>query len=752
MKRTDMSVTDINKLTEDFIYKFTALQSPLHLSIIEWFETNGTVPCDIENTLIEMFEALKDKGFYVEAFWIAEAAQQFTAMESCSAERLKCSQKQVEERYIEECCKWLEEEIVAPQDKVVSLKFMLGRNLSALLCSNPIICIFLRNANPDRRIKIEKACSEDKNLHYYIKNRDSEKQFADTIYSVDVLRAKIKKDGFPACFIGMGSGHFLLAAFVDLSLLMSTSNTIYYTDGMRIPIYLIEPSISVFKANLAIHDMITIIASEFVFLYLGPEGVEAFFDFFEKEDQTCISEFHLIDPYIVSELTGRLRELSARKEEEYVKNRKKIFHLYSSKTDEEWRTIYKQERPLRVMGYTTLFSTFFKYCMRDMLEGFKTAGCETKMLMERSPVLRMSARDMVKEIAEFEPDLFLGIAHNRWDWGAGIPDNVPFINWQQDRMPHNSSSEAAAKVGKKDLIIAARWNRDWLLEAGFPSDKIKLLDYWPTNTNIYRPVELTKDQLERWGCDVSFISHNSTAPEYELKLLLEATSNGSEVKKLFETYYSVIESRFDKWDNYPVSEQDYSYLLDYASVQRSVYIKEDEIKAKVVFYFFHRIGDRFFRQRSLEELAANGIRLALYGLGWEKHPRLSRFARGVAGNGEELNIVYNASKITYHALQSQTMHNRVMDGMAAKACVLIQRLPKDMDSVERLFTSGEDFVYFNGPYDIVEKVSSLLNSPREREKIARNACQKVQSYTYKTFAQEILDVIAKDPNNIRVRE
>jgi spore maturation protein CgeB len=151
----------------------------------------------------------------------------------------------------------------------------------------------------------------------------------------------------------------------------------------------------------------------------------------------------------------------------------------------------------------------------------------------------------------------------------------------------------------------------------------------------------------------------------------------------------------------------------------------------------------------LETLSKNGVNLALYGHGWETNPRLGRFARGIARNGTELNLINNASKIVYHAISTSTFHPRFIDAAASGSFILVKHLESDFDPVARLFENGAEFLYFDGPLDISDKVTYYLNHEDERSKIAANICQKVQSYSYSHFAKSIVEMIATDPLNIK---
>jgi hypothetical protein len=85
--------------------------------------------------------------------------------------------------------------------------------------------------------------------------------------------------------------------------------------------------------------------------------------------------------------------------------------------------------------------------------------------------------------------------------------------------------------------------------------------------------------------------------------------------------------------------------------------------------FTTKINNALFRHQTLEWLAelheSDGVRIHLYGRGWEKHPTLGCFARGVADNESALSAIYQASKINLQVTPWGAAHQRVFDGTAA---------------------------------------------------------------------------------------
>jgi hypothetical protein len=89
-----------------------------------------------------------------------------------------------------------------------------------------------------------------------------------------------------------------------------------------------------------------------------------------------------------------------------------------------------------------------------------------------------------------------------------------------------------------------------------------------------------------------------------------------------------------------------------------------------------------FRHEALEWVAdwarRNGRSFRLYGKGWDRHPTLSEFASGPAGNGRELLCVYRASRINLQLMPAGFVHQRSLDGLAGGGFFLGRYVPDDL--------------------------------------------------------------------------
>jgi hypothetical protein len=79
-----------------------------------------------------------------------------------------------------------------------------------------------------------------------------------------------------------------------------------------------------------------------------------------------------------------------------------------------------------------------------------------------------------------------------------------------------------------------------------------------------------------------------------------------------------------------------------------------------------------------------GLRLGLYGKGWERHPRFAGYARGPVAYGADLEAVTRRSRINLQIVPYLCLHQRLLDGLIAGGFYLIRRHPADTEVGELL--------------------------------------------------------------------
>src|SRR5947209_7796530 len=73
-----------------------------------------------------------------------------------------------------------------------------------------------------------------------------------------------------------------------------------------------------------------------------------------------------------------------------------------------------------------------------------------------------------------------------------------------------------------------------------------------------------------------------------------------------------------------------------------------------------------------------GLRVGLYGAGWEKHPQLAKYARGPVAFGADLDELTRHSAINLQIVPFLCLHQRLLDGISAGGFFLIREHPSDV--------------------------------------------------------------------------
>ena len=721
-------IADDAHIAADFIHNFQSMGPSIHHSIVGWLQKN--IPETLWGAILQkLSRKFIESGNYVEAFYTLKTLKQGLT-DSKSTQLSNMLLAHVQKKCIEASLDIILNHLTHEEKDKKILAKNIEINIVALLETQPKLCLMiLKSSPPAQQFKIGRNNLSNPNASSFSLSIDNSKLLQNI--GVPTLDYSTIKDG--VCVVGIGSGSFLADIFHITTFEFSTP---------QVGIFIIESSLNIFKSNLAINDFSALIRSERVFWYIGVEGLQNFFNYFRSQDQFLPSYQLIVDNKLSENFIPEISRMVKEKENELLKLQKEAADLYKNKGQISIPTLL-QAKKLKVLGITSIFTSYVQFCMRDLIEGFKEIGCEIVIAKEEALHLRMTFTYMLKLLNSFQPDIILTINYNRLDLKCAIPETIPFVNYQQDKMAHNTLPDASAKIKQFDFIITERMNLDWLKQAGYSMNHITPIEYYPTNHTLYHPIKIDKMIENKYGCDVSFFSNGGFSPESGFeKIRYLLAGNDSKLSKLIMDYYDLIRERFFQWNAYPASINQHRALLDIVCRSMSLEIEKKKYE-EIITQFWRNVSEKYLRQLPLERLSSCGFNIALYGIGWDTHPRLKKHARGVAANGVEMNIALNASKITYHALMHQTSHPRVVDAAAARTFCIIKELEDDGDCIERLFTKNQEFVYFDGPEDIGRIVDYYLKNNEKRHQIAHAAFLRSHHYQYAGFAKQILSIVDK---------
>ncbi|HSV15735.1 MAG TPA: hypothetical protein VLI90_15850, partial [Tepidisphaeraceae bacterium] len=351
--------------------------------------------------------------------------------------------------------------------------------------------------------------------------------------------------------------------------------------------------------------------------------------------------------------------------------------MYAGATPASIASLFQSGRPLRILGVTSRYTTFLQHSMRDWLAAFDRLGHETRLFIEPADHEVPNNFSVAQACADFHPDLAVIIDHYRTEMG-GFPDNLPVVMWVQDALSNLFTPKAGAAQGERDYALGFA-HLKMTREFGYPAAR-----YMPAivavNEQRFAPQALTPSERDAFTCDVSFVSNASTPAESILQAEITRLDT-PQATRLLTVIFEQIKSIYDAGGSVtePITIR---RIVDAAMIDTQTTLPPEQMPA-LMDLFTQRINNALFRHQSLEWLAGLGVNVHLYGRGWESHPTLRRFARGVADNVHQLSKIYQASRINLQISPHGAVHQRVLEGLCTSGFFLFRHCPGDV--LEREF-------------------------------------------------------------------
>lgn len=499
--------------------------------------------------------------------------------------------------------------------------------------------------------------------------------------SLDKMQHRLSGGLCPAVIVGLYPGYILESVFRHFQ------SRLNYNEPFR-HIYIVIDSTYCLLGWMKAADRTAILNQPEVSFHWH-EKVNEIANLCEKDLQRS----HLFIPFSVLP-DDRLNKMIAPLAELYLRRQKeeRIWHkeneeYYDDLTDEKLARIIsgKAGRKPRLLMPTHMSSTVVQYSTRDTCKAFEQMGWDTLILkMERD----LSPWLMSKVIHEFKPDVFIFINHLRTEHKNVVmyPEDMMFITWIQDTMPHLNNKEMAdswnkfalgvhSKTGeprKRDLLIGYI---DVIQPFGYAEERMMQLGMI-VNPDIFKPRDLTVEQLEKYGCDICFASNKGKTTEdvLENELYPYLSKFGIPMKTAFEIHDLL-------WKVY----REEKTITTYSALEelicsgipafKGIYSRLDEdAKANIIEKIFWSLNDTIYRHVILEWIDETGsVKLNIYGKNWELHPKFWKYAKGIVEHGEELSIAYQAAKCCLHLNSREGEHQRIME-IAASGATPITRI------------------------------------------------------------------------------
>lgn len=489
--------------------------------------------------------------------------------------------------------------------------------------------------------------------------------------AIDVLNGQHGRVCFPIQLEGVGFGELLWNAFDSSRRMFLTYTPCIFT---------LEPNLAQLAAWLHVEDHQELFASPRFRLFVGPNAADAYLAAQERESWRALPDANIrVAGWGDGERpvgAAAVDTLADREAAEHARMAEDVRRKLAGRSGFGWyaaRFRRGRSEPLRVLGVTSRFTTVLQYAMRDVRQTLEARGHAFRLLIEpddHTPMLRYS--HYVRAVAEFMPDLILMIDHNRREFGQLFDFPIPFCNWIQDELTH-LFEPAADRLGPYDLVMGYITQRS-ARNAGYDWRQC-LYSSMPVNQRLYgAPADALEDERLAPLCDVSYVSNLSQSPDSFLAETLPRFAQ-PEVRRLLAHLYETLRPRIARGQA-PCTRPQTVGLIQQVAAQSGLELSDasaESLRLRAV----DRLINLFFRQQPLEWAAELGLDLHLYGRGWESHPRLARFARGVAENGAHSRAIFRRSRINLQLYPDSGVHQRLLEGLASGGFFLIRGTPAD---------------------------------------------------------------------------
>ncbi|GMV97267.1 MAG: hypothetical protein AMXMBFR83_16250 [Phycisphaerae bacterium] len=481
--------------------------------------------------------------------------------------------------------------------------------------------------------------------------------------------------GSPVLLEGLNLGWFLPRLMAETAKLFLNYSA---------AVYVIEPNPLVLAAVLHLHDWRELLAEERVRFFVGPDAFERFKALLlEREDLPLPLRYVRMASWGAGpggDAESIVQALARHRAQRTEQMKREVEAIYRGRDMAFWARRYAtagEGEPLRVLLPVSRYTTYLKYCMRDLAEAFERRGMVTRVLMEPTDHSVLPPAAYGQAVRDFRPDLVLIIDHFRREYGGMIPESLPFVGWIQDQLPNLYASECGRSLGRFDFFVTTDPSL-FVHRYGYPASQ-GLAWTLATDDRTYGHAPLSDAELAPYRCDFSYASNQSAPPERFHEERKRQTAGDAGVAALMDRLFEELKAGFQA--DAVTARMSVQWLLERIEDREGPVGLTPEARESLLRFYLDPLAELMFRQSTLAWVAdycdRTGRTLHLYGRGWEQHPRFSRYARGVAANGPELRAVYQASRINLQIIGTGAIHQRMLDGLAAGGFFLIRRTPPD---------------------------------------------------------------------------
>ncbi len=525
------------------------------------------------------------------------------------------------------------------------------------------------------------------------------------------------------------------------------------------PLYLVDPTIERLSSWLHTADRRPILRDERVYLLVGPEALETFVDLLIANDDLAFPRLRLAFQ-VTADVAREFDQAAARVTEKRNEYCRQIVSRLQKRRSARGLSDCAQRihHGASVLGITSRHTTMLQYSMRDIGNALQEAGFEFHQLIEAADHRQLNTLVIARAIDRLDPALVVLINHLRREQPHGLC-GTPILTWVQDPVETILSAEAGASIGTRDFLCGYYRDR-CLSEFGYPADRYFSVGFFPISDTVFHDGPIPEDQRDRFECDVAYVGHYHGTPKEYVHTAQRAYPE--ELHPVIDAVHGRITAAAEAGTHVDLDEA--GRIVDEALTE-ALRQGPDAVRTILASFLAYRLFDIRFRLETLEWVAdwaqRTGRRFRIHGAGWDRHPRLRRFAGGPVEHGEEARRAYRGAKVTIQSIPSGLTHQRTFEALLSRSLVLGRWCPVDFgDLTPAAFRAahgdgagfdfllyrkgfrGLDRIVFDGPGALQERLErAVTDEPWRRALVTELREPVLEHFTYARVIPPIIELV-----------
>ncbi len=526
------------------------------------------------------------------------------------------------------------------------------------------------------------------------------------------------------------------------------------------PLYLAETQWHQLAAWLHAADHGEVLADPRVFLFAGPQAAGDLERYLGEHEDLDLPRVrlgcHTSPPTRAGFSEAARRALQAR-----VRALRAMLTATESRAAARPASTLRSAPPLHrganVVAFASRFTTVLQHSMRDIGHVLSDLGFRFHLATEPADHRITSALTVARAV-ESGPDLILLINLFRHEMPVPTP-GMPLLTWIQDPTDVVLDRRTAERLGPIDF--QAGFYRDRCVnELGYPKERFFSVPFVPVSDVKFHGGPIPPQDRGRYECDVAYVGHfRGTPPELAQEMRRTSPDALHPVIDAIERRVAAVAESGGH-----VNLRDAGPIVDEALAAAGRQV-DGRVRTTLASLLAYRLFDIRFRLETLEWVAdwaeRSGRRFRVYGTGWERHPRLGRFAAGPVEHGEEARRAYRGAAATIQTIPSGLPHQRTFEAILSGSLVVARWCPDDFDGLRpaafratrgdgagtnlllyRHGLRGLDRVVFDGPGALEDRLEQALGNPAWRSDLVDELRSPVaRHFTYRAVVPQVIEFI-----------